>query len=100
VRLVYGVLHGLVLPVWRGMGSRPRRTHSRLGGAAVVLTLITDPLEARHEALTIWDAAGDREWLALAGYRGLTRGRHAGPMPVPSWGCTQSLCARQGFLAG
>jgi hypothetical protein len=36
VRLVYGVLHGLVLPVWRGMRSRPRRAHSRLGGAAVV----------------------------------------------------------------
>src|SRR5271165_6815571 len=35
-RLVYGVSHGLVLPVWRGDGSRPRRTHSRLGGAAVV----------------------------------------------------------------
>jgi hypothetical protein len=36
VRVVYGVLHGLVLPVWRGMGSRPRRAHSRLGGATVV----------------------------------------------------------------
>jgi hypothetical protein len=36
VRLVYGVLHGFILPVWRGMGSRPRRAHSRLGGAAVV----------------------------------------------------------------
>ena len=35
-RLVYGVLHGFILPVWRGMGSRPRRAHSRLGGAAVV----------------------------------------------------------------
>jgi len=35
-RRVYGVLHGLVLPVWRGMGSRPRRALSRLGGAAVV----------------------------------------------------------------
>jgi len=34
--LVYGVLHGLVLPVWRGMGSRPRRALSRLGGATVV----------------------------------------------------------------
>src|SRR6185437_11334234 len=36
VRLVYGVWHGFILPVWRGMGSRPRRAHSRLGGAAVV----------------------------------------------------------------
>ena len=35
-RLVYRVLHGPVLPVWRGMGSRPRRALSRLGGAAVV----------------------------------------------------------------
>ena len=35
-RLVYGVLHGPVLPVWRGMGSRPRRALSRLGGATVV----------------------------------------------------------------
>ena len=35
-RLVYRVLHGPVLPVWRGMGSRPRRALSRLGGVAVV----------------------------------------------------------------
>jgi Transposase DDE domain group 1 len=36
---VYGVLHGRVLPVWRGMGSRLRRALSRLGGAAVVAGL-------------------------------------------------------------
>ena len=35
-RLVYRVLHGPVLPVWRRMGSRPRRALSRLGGAAVI----------------------------------------------------------------
>jgi len=39
VRLVYRVLHGLALPVWRGMRSRPRRVHSRLGGAAVISLL-------------------------------------------------------------
>src|SRR6185437_14632964 len=35
-RLVYRVLHGPVLPVWRRIGSRPRRALSRLGGAAVI----------------------------------------------------------------
>jgi hypothetical protein len=45
-RWVYGVLHGLVLPVWRGMGSRPRRALSRLGGAAVVTGLGRSGLRA------------------------------------------------------
>jgi len=64
------------------MGSRPRRAHSRLGGAGCRTNLITDPLKARREALSIWDAAGDRfrsrethRWLSrlhwFAGYRDL-----------------------------
>ena len=46
-------------PVWRGMGSRAAgRTHATAGPLSY--ELISDALEAGQEALSIWDAAGDR----------------------------------------
>ena len=54
-----------------GMGSRPRRAHSRLGGAAVVLTH-DRRAGSRQEAHSIWDAAGDRY-----------RSGETPPLPIP-----------------
>jgi hypothetical protein len=60
VRLVYGVLHGLVLPGLAGgwdLGPAGR-THASAGPLSY--ELMTDALETGQEALSSWDAAGDR----------------------------------------
>jgi hypothetical protein len=67
-RLVYRVLYGPVLPVWRGMGSRPRRALSRLGGVAVVTGYVeADGRAARDGAA---DAASDSGCSRMGGRNG------------------------------
>jgi hypothetical protein len=72
VRLVYGVLHGLIFPgLARGWDLGPAGcTHASAGPLSY--ELMTDALEAGQEALSIWDAAGDR-FRSSENYRWLSR---------------------------
>jgi len=72
LRLVYGFSHGPVLSVRRrdGVKAPPGALTPRRGRCRT--SLVTDALEARQEAHSIWEAAGDRY-----------RSGETPPLPIP-----------------